>query len=179
MRWKKKQSVAVIYFHNFSLFEGILLIKSLVSNKPDWVLEPWMTNNTLNELVLSFSRNNRMIFRDYPHMSTQELNWIGDPSKMLGSASSLKISLDSFSSPYGPPWKISPDQAHTQCQKSCISTRGLVLKRSTSQFVFISSIFHTEVRQFFGSNQLTTWVANFDSFLLWVSKSGHGGHSSV
>lgn len=112
MRWKKKKSVALIYFHNLSLFDGILLIKSLVSNKPDWVLEPLMTNNTLNEWVLSFGKNNRMIFRDSQNISTQELNWIGDPSKMFGSASSLKISLDSFSSPYGPPWKISPDQAH-------------------------------------------------------------------
>lgn len=53
-----------IYFHNFSRFDGLLLIRHLSTNHSNWKLIPLMRNGILYELVVVLGKNKRMRFRD-------------------------------------------------------------------------------------------------------------------
>jgi len=53
----------VIYFHNFSGFDGILLIRHLVLYKK-YKLKPLMRNNELYELAVYYDKGKKFTFRD-------------------------------------------------------------------------------------------------------------------
>jgi hypothetical protein len=61
---EKDQTVKTIYFHNFARFDGILLVKHLAINNPEFKLKPLMRNGQLYELVVYLGKRKRMIFRD-------------------------------------------------------------------------------------------------------------------
>jgi hypothetical protein len=53
---RKEKKIVNIYFHNFSRFDGILLIRHLIDRHPEWKLELLMNNNVLYELVVHFTQ---------------------------------------------------------------------------------------------------------------------------
>lgn len=61
---KEDKSVKTIYFHNFSRFDGIILLKHLVCHHPKYKLKPLMRNNRLYELAVLSGRKIVFRFRD-------------------------------------------------------------------------------------------------------------------
>jgi hypothetical protein len=61
---RKEKKIVNIDFHNFSRFDGILLIRHLIDRHPEWKLELLMHNNVLYELVVNFTRRRKKVFRD-------------------------------------------------------------------------------------------------------------------
>lgn len=59
---RKEKKIVNISFHNFSRFDGILLIRHLIDRHPEWKLEPLMNNNVLYELVVHFHRRSKTRF---------------------------------------------------------------------------------------------------------------------
>lgn len=63
----------VCYFHNFSRFDGILLIKHLKVNQK-YKLKPLMKKGILYELVVSISGRRKKLFRDSLKLLPGSLN---------------------------------------------------------------------------------------------------------
>lgn len=60
----KEQSTLTIYFHNFSRFDGILLLKHLACHHKSYKLKPLMRNNRLYELAVYSGEKMLFRFRD-------------------------------------------------------------------------------------------------------------------
>ena len=58
---RQEDSTLTIYFHNFSRFDGILLLKHLACHHKDYKLKPLMRNHMLYELAVY--SGNKMLFR--------------------------------------------------------------------------------------------------------------------
>lgn len=61
---RQDKSIRTIYFHNFSRFDGILLLKHLACHNKCYTLKPLMRNNTLYELVVYDGKKKLFCFRD-------------------------------------------------------------------------------------------------------------------
>jgi hypothetical protein len=64
---KHNQSIKTIYFHNFSRFDGIILLKHLVTHH-QYMLKPLMRNNRLYEIVVYLGKKMLFRFRDSLHL---------------------------------------------------------------------------------------------------------------
>lgn len=58
---RKDPSIHIVYFHNFSRFDGIILLKYLATHGVKYTFKPLMRNNRLYEL--SVYRGNKLLFR--------------------------------------------------------------------------------------------------------------------
>lgn len=61
---RQEQSTLTIYFHNFSRFDGILLLKHLACHHKSYKLKPLMRNNRLYELAVYSGKKILFRFRD-------------------------------------------------------------------------------------------------------------------
>ncbi|XP_038683072.1 DNA polymerase-like [Tripterygium wilfordii] len=61
---RQEQSTLTIYFHNFSRFDGILLLKHLACHHKSYKLKPLMRNNRLYELAVYSGKKMLFRFRD-------------------------------------------------------------------------------------------------------------------
>lgn len=61
---KKDKSIRTIYFHNFSRFDGIILLKHLACHHKQYRVKPMMRNNKLYELVVFHGKIKLFRFRD-------------------------------------------------------------------------------------------------------------------
>lgn len=61
---KKHKSLKTIYFHNFSRFDGILLLKHIACKHQKYKLKPLMRNNRLYELAVYSGKKMLFRFRD-------------------------------------------------------------------------------------------------------------------
>ena len=61
---RQEQSSLTIYFHNFSRFDGILLLKHLACHHKSYKLKPLMRNNRLYELAVYSGKKMLFRFRD-------------------------------------------------------------------------------------------------------------------
>ncbi|KAI3702104.1 hypothetical protein L6452_27785 [Arctium lappa] len=61
---KKDQSIKTVYFHNFSRFDGIILLKHLACHHPQYKLKPLLRNNRLYELSVYSGKKMSLRFRD-------------------------------------------------------------------------------------------------------------------
>lgn len=77
---KMNKKVNTIYFHNFSRFDGIILLKHLACNHTDYQLKPLLRNNRLYELSVYSGKKMLFRFRD-------SLNLL--PGKLVELAKSL------------------------------------------------------------------------------------------
>jgi hypothetical protein len=75
---KQEKSDLTIYFHNFSRFDGILLLKHLACHHKEFTLKPLLRNNILYELSVysSYSSGKKLLFRfrDSLSLLPQNLN---------------------------------------------------------------------------------------------------------
>ena len=61
---RQEQSPLTIYFHNFSRFDGIILLKHLACHHKSYKLKPLMRNNRLYELAVYSGTKKLFCFRD-------------------------------------------------------------------------------------------------------------------
>ena len=61
---RQEQSTFTIYFHNFSRFDGILLLKHLACHHKSYKLKPLMRNHRLYELAVYSGKKMLFRFRD-------------------------------------------------------------------------------------------------------------------
>ncbi|XP_071694593.1 DNA polymerase-like [Rutidosis leptorrhynchoides] len=71
---KKNKEVQTIYFHNFSRFDGIILLKHLACNHKDFHLKPLMRNHRLYELAVYSGKKMLFRFRDSLNLLHGSLN---------------------------------------------------------------------------------------------------------
>lgn len=67
----------VIYFHNLSKFDGIFIIKHIVTNRPDWKVKPLMRNNSLYQFEVQIDKV-RIVFRDSLKLLPGSLRSLGE-----------------------------------------------------------------------------------------------------
>lgn len=92
---KRAKSTLTIYFHNFSRFDGILLLKHLAYHHKSLKLKPLMRNNRLYELAVY--RNKKMLFRfrDSLNLLPGKLSSLGNNlCPDLGPKGSISIPYD-------------------------------------------------------------------------------------
>jgi hypothetical protein len=58
-----EQKPLTIYFHNFSRFDGIFILKHIACHHKSYELKPLMRNNILYELAVYSGKNKKMLFR--------------------------------------------------------------------------------------------------------------------
>lgn len=86
---KKEKTANTVYFHNFSRFDGIFILKHLALHHHDYKLKTLMRNNRLYEIsVYTGKKKNRLLFR-----CRDSLNLL--PGKLNDLAASLCPSLGS------------------------------------------------------------------------------------
>lgn len=61
---KKDHSIKTVFFHNFSRFDGIIVLKHLACHHPQYKLKPLMRNNRLYELSVYSGKKMLFRFRD-------------------------------------------------------------------------------------------------------------------
>jgi hypothetical protein len=61
---KKEQSCLTIYFHNFSRFDGIFILKHMECHHKNYKLKPLMRNNRIYELAVYSGKKMQFRFRD-------------------------------------------------------------------------------------------------------------------
>lgn len=61
---RQEKSILTVYFHNFSRFDGILLLKHLSCHHECYTLKPLMRNHRLYELVVYHGKKKLFRFRD-------------------------------------------------------------------------------------------------------------------
>jgi hypothetical protein len=71
---KKHKSLKTIYFHNFSRFDGILLLKHLACKHQKYMLKPLMRNNRLYELAVYSGKKMLFRFRDSYNLLPSKLS---------------------------------------------------------------------------------------------------------
>lgn len=71
---KSKKRPMTIYFHNFSRFDGILLLKHLVCHHKSYKLKPLMRNNKLYEIAVYSGTKMLFRFRDSLNLLPSKLN---------------------------------------------------------------------------------------------------------
>lgn len=72
-----EQSTLTIYFHNFSRFDGILLLKHLACHHKNYKLKPLMRNHRLYELAVYSSNKILFCFRDSLNLLPGKLSELG------------------------------------------------------------------------------------------------------
>ncbi|XP_022975380.1 uncharacterized protein LOC111474649 [Cucurbita maxima] len=84
-----------IYFHNFSRFDGIILLKHLAYHHKDLKLKPLMRNNRLYELVVYSDKKMLFRFRDSLNLLPGKLSSLGNNlCPDLGPKGSISIPYD-------------------------------------------------------------------------------------
>lgn len=71
---KQERSALTIYFHNFSRFDGILILKHLACHHKSYRLKPLMRNNRLYELIVYSGKKILFRFRDSLNLLPGKLN---------------------------------------------------------------------------------------------------------
>jgi len=61
---RKQRRSCVVYFHNMSRFDGIILLKHLINHHTNYTLKPLMRNGVMYEIKVFYSQRHSMIFRD-------------------------------------------------------------------------------------------------------------------
>nr|YP_010127582.1 DNA-polymerase-like [Bougainvillea spectabilis]QPP04906.1 DNA-polymerase-like [Bougainvillea spectabilis] len=61
---RKEQTAFTIYFHNLSRFDGIMLLKHLILNYPNYKVKPLMRNNMIYEIAVYSGKKMLFCFRD-------------------------------------------------------------------------------------------------------------------
>ncbi|KVH88385.1 hypothetical protein Ccrd_023953 [Cynara cardunculus var. scolymus] len=61
---QKDNSIRTVFFHNFSRFDGIIVLKHLARHHPQYKLKPLMINNRLYELSVYSGKKMLFCFRD-------------------------------------------------------------------------------------------------------------------
>jgi hypothetical protein len=75
---KREKIKQIVYFQNFSGFDGILLINHIIYNIPEWEFQPLMINNELYQREV-FSGSKKIItFRDSLKLLPGSLKSLGD-----------------------------------------------------------------------------------------------------
>lgn len=75
---KREKRKKIIYFHNFSRFDGILLISHIITNIPEWEVKPLMINNELYQLEVFSGKKKIMTFRDSLKLLPGSLKSLGN-----------------------------------------------------------------------------------------------------
>ncbi|KAG6571739.1 hypothetical protein SDJN03_28467, partial [Cucurbita argyrosperma subsp. sororia] len=75
---RRAKSTLTIYFHNFSRFDGILLLKHLAYHHKSLKLKPLMRNNRLYELVVYRGKKMLFRFRDSLNLLPGKLSSLGN-----------------------------------------------------------------------------------------------------
>lgn len=92
---RKEKSTLTIYFHNFSRFDGILLLKHLAYHHKSLKLKPLMRNNRLYELAVYSGKKMLFRFRDSLNLLPGNLNSLGkNLCPDLGPKGSFSIPYD-------------------------------------------------------------------------------------
>lgn len=98
---KKNTLVRTVYFHNFSRFDGIMLLRHLVINGKMYKIKPLMRNNMLYEIAVFLDKKLVFNFRDSLTLLTSPLNTLAKHlCPQLGSKGSIdheNISVDNIS----------------------------------------------------------------------------------
>lgn len=91
---RSDRSCSVVYFHNFSQYDGILLTKHLVGYHSQYKLKPLMRNGVLYELKVFFSKKQCFIFRDSYRLLPQSLKSLArDLCPELGDKGEIDFNL--------------------------------------------------------------------------------------
>lgn len=67
----------VIYFHNLSRFDGILIIKHIIANRPEWGLQPLMMNGEIYQFEVMIYKH-KVVFRDSMKLLPGSLRSLGE-----------------------------------------------------------------------------------------------------
>lgn len=65
---KQNSEIQTVYFHNFSRFDGIFILKHLAIHAPNYRLKPLMRNNIIYELAVYAGNKRIFSFRDSLHL---------------------------------------------------------------------------------------------------------------
>lgn len=71
---RQNPSIQTVYFHNFSRFDGILLLKHLATHSAKYTIKPLMRNHMLYELAVYLGKNLLFRLRDSLTLLTGSLN---------------------------------------------------------------------------------------------------------
>lgn len=74
--FQSDRMLKVIYFHNLSRFDGILIIKHIIANRPDWVVNPLMRNGSIYQFIIKVNQV-KILFRDTMKLLPSSLHTLG------------------------------------------------------------------------------------------------------
>lgn len=69
--------IRTVYFHNFSRFDGIILLKHLVLYEHKYTIKPIMRNHRLYELAVYLGKKQLFSLRDSLHLLPNSLKQLG------------------------------------------------------------------------------------------------------
>ena len=75
---KQNPAIQTVYFHNFSRFDGIFILKHLAIHAPNYRLKPLMRNNRIYELGVYAGNKRIFSFRDSLHLLPGKLGSLAE-----------------------------------------------------------------------------------------------------
>ena len=87
---KENPSIRTVYFHNFSRFDGIILLKHFILHEPKYTIKPLMRNHRLYEIAVYLGNKSLFSLRDSLNMLPNSLNTLAkNLCPQLGSKGSI------------------------------------------------------------------------------------------